>query len=191
MDGPLQGLVPKTKREESELFLGHVQDSCLPEGGVSTLRPLPPSPPAQPAAGTARSLHGAPCRQLGGLMPRATASAGPPPPAHRARAGGARTQVPISGPANKDDRSHPEKGELPGSLPGSCTQQKELLLVKSIGLRLLLPKASIFPERHTHKHTHTHTQPTPPIHSSTHRHACTSIHSPSQTHTPFHDEMPM
>ena len=100
-DDGLQGMVPKTKRKGSELFLGHVQNSCLPEGGPPTLRPLPPCPgPASSrpctfftwsavltARGSQATSHGL----------RGAASARTP-----AWAGRARTQARLLGPADSD-----------------------------------------------------------------------------------------
>lgn len=88
-DDALQGLVPKTKRKGSKLFLGHAQDSCLVEGGSSTLRPLPPLALGRAAAAPGHRHEPWPLQKRR-------------PPARPAWAGRPGTQVPLQGPADSD-----------------------------------------------------------------------------------------
>ena len=140
----------------------------------------------------------------GGLGPRAMASAGAasartPGQAGRARTGKARTQLPLLGPADNVMTGPTLRRE--GCLArfwshaprGRGCSQSSVVVSDS-----LLPKASSPKHTHTNTpirkhsppHPYTHT-PHPYTHTHTHTHTRTSIHTPSQTHTPFHNEMPL
>lgn len=86
-NGALQGMVPKTKRKGSELFLGHVQDPA-PSLASSRQSTFSAWSAALTAPGANTSSHGP-------LQKR-------PPLPCLAWAGSARAQAPLLGPADND-----------------------------------------------------------------------------------------